>query len=112
MVIKQNGNIVLTRWYSGSSYIKEVTGTDTTQYTFLGGDAYNAPVLAVEAQRKHNILCPAARLLGSITQILIQPITLFPNTVLMPGAEAQSFRLELQPGRPAPLMAGRGLYRP
>jgi hypothetical protein len=48
MTVTQNGNGVMTRWYSGGSYIKETSGGATKEYTFIGGDAYTAPVAAVK----------------------------------------------------------------
>ena len=47
MTVTQSGNTILTRWYIGSSDIKEVVGGVTTEYNFIGGDAYTAPVVAV-----------------------------------------------------------------
>jgi hypothetical protein len=40
------GNI-FTRWYIGSRYMKETAGSITKEYTYIGGDAYSAPVVAV-----------------------------------------------------------------
>jgi len=48
MVVQQSGNTILTRWHSGSSYVKETAGGVTKQYTFIGGDAYTAPVVAIK----------------------------------------------------------------
>ncbi|NLI23527.1 MAG: hypothetical protein GX419_02315 [Bacteroidales bacterium] len=109
MVIKQNGNIVLTRWYSGSSYIKEVTGTDTTQYTFLGGDAYNAPVLAVKRNGSITYYALLRDYLGSITQILNTANYLVSEYSFDAWGRRRnpsdwSYNLAGQP----PLMAGRG----
>jgi RHS repeat-associated protein len=47
MAITQSGNTILTRWYAGSSYMKETAGGVTKEYTYIGGDAYTAPVAAV-----------------------------------------------------------------
>ena len=48
MVVQQSGNTILTRWHSGSSYVKETAGGVTKQYTYIGGDAYTAPVVAIK----------------------------------------------------------------
>lgn len=47
MVVNQSGTTILTRWYAGSSYMKETAGAVTKEYTYIGGDAYTAPVAAV-----------------------------------------------------------------
>ncbi|MDP3181100.1 MAG: RHS repeat-associated core domain-containing protein, partial [Bacteroidota bacterium] len=47
MTVTQSGNTILTRWYIGNSYIKEVVGGVTKEYNFIGGDVYTAPVVAV-----------------------------------------------------------------
>lgn len=47
MDVTQSGTNILTRWYSGSSYMKETAGAVTKEYTYIGGDAYTAPVAAV-----------------------------------------------------------------
>jgi len=47
MILNQSGNTILTRWYAGNSYMKETAGSTTKEYTYLGGDAYSAPVAAI-----------------------------------------------------------------
>lgn len=47
MDVTQSGTNILTRWYAGNSYMKETAGGVTKEYTYLGGDAYTAPVAAV-----------------------------------------------------------------
>lgn len=47
MDITQSGTNILTRWYAGSSYMKETASGVTKEYTYIGGDAYHAPVVAV-----------------------------------------------------------------
>lgn len=47
MTVNQSGSAILTRWYAGGSYMKETAGSVTKEYTYLGGDAYSAPVAAV-----------------------------------------------------------------
>ncbi len=46
MLITNLGSTILTRWYAGSRYIKETEGSTTKEYTWIGGDAYSAPVVA------------------------------------------------------------------
>ncbi len=48
MEVKQNGNTILTRLYVGSTFIKETVGSTTKEYTWLGGDAYSAPCIAIK----------------------------------------------------------------
>lgn len=47
MTVTQSGNTILTRWYIGDSYMKEIVGGVTKEYNYIGGDAYTAPVVAV-----------------------------------------------------------------
>lgn len=47
MDVTQSGTNILTRWYVGSRYMKETAAGVTKEYTYLGGDAYSAPVAAV-----------------------------------------------------------------
>ncbi len=70
MIVKQNGNTILTRWYPTGSYLKETSGGVTKEYTFIGGDAYTAPVAAITqggTTTYYNILRDH---LGSITHIV------------------------------------------
>ncbi|MDP2336042.1 MAG: RHS repeat-associated core domain-containing protein, partial [Bacteroidota bacterium] len=47
MDVTQSGSNILTRWYAGSSYMKETASGVAKEYTYIGGDAYTAPVAAV-----------------------------------------------------------------
>ena len=47
MDVAQSGTNILTRWYAGNSYVKETAAGVTKEYTYLGGDAYTAPVAAI-----------------------------------------------------------------
>ena len=47
MDIVQNSTTILTRWYPTPGYIKETASGPTKEYTFIGGDAYSAPVVAI-----------------------------------------------------------------
>jgi len=70
MIVKQNGNTILTRWYPTGSYMKETAGGVTKEYTFIGGDAYTAPVAAITqggTTTYYNLLRDH---LGSITHLV------------------------------------------
>jgi len=71
MVVSQNGSTQYTRWYPGSRYMKEVNGSATTQYTWLGGDAYTAPAVSVKVGTGAPVIYYVLRdYLGSITHIV------------------------------------------
>jgi hypothetical protein len=71
MVVNQNGNAILTRWYPTSSYIKETSGSDTKEYTFIGGDVYTAPVVAIKQNGGAPVYYYLLRdHLGSITHVV------------------------------------------
>ena len=48
MTVTQSGATIMSRWYTGSRYMKETAGSTTKEYTWVGGDAYSAPVVAVK----------------------------------------------------------------
>ncbi len=48
MEVSQSGSTILTRWYGSSRYMKETAGSTTKEYTWIGGDAYSAPAVAVK----------------------------------------------------------------
>ena len=69
--VSQNGSTLYTRWYPGSRYIKEVNGSTTTQYTWLGGDAYSAPAVSVKVGTATPVIYYVLRdYLGSITHVV------------------------------------------
>jgi RHS repeat-associated protein len=70
MVINQSGSPILTRWYPGSSYIKETAGAVTKEYTFIGGDAYTAPVVAIKQSGTTTYYNLLRDYLGSITHVV------------------------------------------
>jgi RHS repeat-associated protein len=70
MLIKQNGSAILTRWYSGGGYIKEIEGSTTREYTFIGGDAYSAPVVAITQGGTTTYYDLLRDNLGSITHVV------------------------------------------
>lgn len=67
MEIKQNGNTILTRWYPTGSYMKEISGGATKEYTYIGGDAYSAPVIAVTQNGETDFYYLLRDYLGNIT---------------------------------------------
>ncbi len=69
MEVKQNGSAILTRWYAGSRYIKEIEGSTTTEYTWIGGDAYSAPILAVKQGTNKTFYYLLRDHLGTITHV-------------------------------------------
>ena len=48
MAVLNGSNLVLNRWYPNSSFIKDSTSGVSKTYTFIGGNAYTAPVVAVK----------------------------------------------------------------
>ncbi|MDP3445317.1 MAG: RHS repeat-associated core domain-containing protein, partial [Ignavibacteria bacterium] len=58
-----------TRWYIGSSDIKEIVGGVTTEYNFIGGDAYTAPVVAVIQSGSVTYYYLLRDYLGNITHV-------------------------------------------
>ena len=71
MVVQQSGNTILARWYSGSSYVKETAGEVTKQYTYIGGDAYTAPVVTIKTGTGSPVYYYLLRdYLGSITHVV------------------------------------------
>ncbi|HJZ39656.1 MAG TPA: FG-GAP-like repeat-containing protein, partial [Bacteroidales bacterium] len=47
MVVLNGSNHVVTRWYPNSSFMKDSVIGTVKKYTYIGGDAYTAPVMAV-----------------------------------------------------------------
>jgi RHS repeat-associated protein len=70
MVITEGSNTILTRWYPTANYIKETAGSTTKEYTFIGGDPYTAPVVAITQEETtvyYNLL---RDYLGNITHVV------------------------------------------
>jgi RHS repeat-associated protein len=67
MDITQSGSTILTRWYVGSRYMKETAAGVTKEYTYIGGDAYNAPVAAVSQSGTTTYYYLLRDYLGNIT---------------------------------------------
>jgi RHS repeat-associated protein len=70
MVVQQNNSDILTRWYPNSRYIKETAGGVTKEYTFIGGDAYSAPVVAIKQNGTTTYYNLLRDHLGSITRVV------------------------------------------
>jgi len=70
MEVKQSGNTILTRWYPGGCYIRETAGGATKEYTFIGGDAYSAPVAAITQSGTTTYYNLLRDHLGSITHVV------------------------------------------
>ena len=69
MEVKQSGSTILTRWYVGSRYMKETAGSTTKEFTWIGGDAYTAPVTAVKQGTTVTYYALLRDHLGSITHV-------------------------------------------
>jgi RHS repeat-associated protein len=69
MEVKQSGATIKTRWYAGSRYIKETTGGVTKEFTWIGGDAYSAPCLAVTQSGATTYYYLLRDHLGTITHV-------------------------------------------
>ena len=70
MEIKQSGSTILTRWYSNGNYIKETAGGVTKEYTFIGGDAYTAPIATITQGGTTTYYNQLRDHLGSITHVV------------------------------------------
>jgi RHS repeat-associated protein len=70
MLVKQGTSTILTRWYSTSSYIKETAGSTTKEYTFIGGDSYTAPIVAITQSGTTTYYNLLRDYLGSITHVI------------------------------------------
>jgi RHS repeat-associated protein len=70
MLVTDLGSTILTRWYAGSRYVKEVKGSSTRHYTWIGGDAYTAPVLVYQYGTTTNWYDVLRDYLGNITHLV------------------------------------------
>ena len=71
MIVYQGSNHVTTRWYQNSAFMKESTSSGVKTYTYIGGDAYSAPCVAVrEGTTKIRFYYLLRDHLGSITHII------------------------------------------
>ncbi|TKG90729.1 hypothetical protein EYV94_22970 [Puteibacter caeruleilacunae] len=67
MEVKNNSTTILKRVYAGNSYVKETEGGVTKEYTWIGGDAYTAPVVAIKQGGTTTCYAMLRDHLGSIT---------------------------------------------
>jgi RHS repeat-associated protein len=70
MDVTQSGSTILTRWYVGSSYIKDIVAGVSKEITYIGGDAYTAPVAAVTLASGTIYYYLLRDHLGSITHVV------------------------------------------
>ena len=69
MDVTQSGTNILSRLYAGSSYMKETAAGVSKEYTYLGGDAYHAPVVAVTQSGATTYYYLLRDYLGNITHV-------------------------------------------
>jgi RHS repeat-associated protein len=70
MLVTDLGSTILTRWYVGSQYIKETESAVTKEYTWIGGDAYSAPAVAVKEGANTTWYYLLRDYLGNITHVV------------------------------------------
>ena len=70
MDVTQSGTNILTRWYADGSYMKETASGVTKEYTYLGGDAYTAPVVATTQNGVTTYYYLLRDYLGNITHVV------------------------------------------
>ena len=69
MTVKYNGSAFLTRIYAGSRYMKETLNGVTKEYTYIGGDAYSAPVVIETSGGTNTTYFLLRDHLGSVTHV-------------------------------------------
>jgi RHS repeat-associated protein len=70
MIVQQDANTILTRWNPIASYIKETAGSVTKEFTFIGGNAYTAPVVAIIQSGTTTYYNLLRDYLGNITHVV------------------------------------------
>lgn len=70
MEVFENTTPKLTRWYVGSRYMKEDSTGTVKEYTWIGGDAYSAPVLGITQSGNTSYYYLLRDYLGSITHVV------------------------------------------
>lgn len=70
MIVADSVGTILTRWYPSENCIKEIEGNVTKLYTFIGGDIYSAPVVAITKNDTTIYYDLLRDNLGSITHIV------------------------------------------
>ena len=76
MVVTQGGSHLETRWYPTNSFMKDSVSGTSKSYTYIGGDAYSAPVVAVTDGSGTNYHYILRDYLGNITHILNDAYTI------------------------------------
>ena len=69
MNVALGGSTILTRWYAAGTYMKETAAGITREYTYIGGDAYSAPVAAVTQSGTTTYYYLLRDYLGNITHV-------------------------------------------
>ncbi len=110
MEVKQSGNTILTRWYVGSRYMKETSGGVTKEYTWIGGDAYSAPVAAVKQGSTTTYYAVLRDYLGNITNVVEEGDILNPDKYSFDawGRRRNPANWSYSLGSEPALFAGRG----
>jgi RHS repeat-associated protein len=70
MNVMQGSNTIMTRWYPSDNYIKETAGGVTKEYTFIGGDSYTAPIVAITQSGTTTYYDILRDYLGNITHVI------------------------------------------
>jgi RHS repeat-associated protein len=70
MILLHNGSHEVTRWYSGSSFMKDSVSGTARSFTYIGGDAYSAPAVARKQGSSVTYYYLLRDHLGSITHIV------------------------------------------
>jgi RHS repeat-associated protein len=70
MMVLHNGSHEVTKWYSGSSFMKDSVSGTARSFTYIGGDAYSAPVVARKQGSSVTYYYLLRDHLGSITHVV------------------------------------------
>lgn len=70
MQVQDGSDTILTRWYPSGGYIKETADSVTKHFTFIGGDSYTAPVVAITQSDTTRYYYILRDYLGNITHIV------------------------------------------
>lgn len=77
MIERQGSTTTLTRWYPTASYMKEKKGSVTSEYTWIGGDAYTAPVLIMKTGAVTYLYFLLRDHLGNITHVMNEYMVIY-----------------------------------
>jgi RHS repeat-associated protein len=69
MIVQQGSSHILTRWYPTNSFMKDSTSGSVKLYTYIGGDAYSAPCVAIRQGSSTRYYYLIRDHLGSIIEI-------------------------------------------